>query len=426
MQQKHEIRDPVHGFIWLNQWEWDIVNHWVFQRMRRIKQLGLTEMVYPGATHTRFEHSLGVMHIATQMYDAIVEKSKDILINELGYNDDGLRRDRQLVRLSALLHDVGHSPFSHAGEELMPTNSETGKKFKHEDYSASAVEHCMQDVIDNHKENENYGIKAQNVAGFLSGKTTIGRALVWRILVTSQFDADRADYLLRDSHHIGVAYGRFDLHRFLNTLVLVNDPESGSPMLGIEQGGIHAAEALILARYMMFTQVYFHHTRRAYDWHLGNAFKEFLGATFKKNQAEVFFPEPKNIEDYLKLDDWKALGFFAENQNSGHAKLIVMRQHYRSVFETSETPDEQQLEYISKIQEVLKEKIGFIDKASSSWYKFESAADVLISTERGKIVKHLSALSSVVRGLKAINQMRIYTPVEYKKECLAQIEKMKG
>ncbi|KMQ49606.1 phosphohydrolase [Chitinispirillum alkaliphilum] len=119
-----EIRDPVHGFISLSSWERDIINHPVFQRLRRIRQLGLTDMVYPGAMHTRFEHSLGVMHVATLMFDAVTAKSKKILFDELDYNEDGLGRDRQILRLSALLHDVGHSPFSHAGEELMPLNQE--------------------------------------------------------------------------------------------------------------------------------------------------------------------------------------------------------------------------------------------------------------------------------------------------------------
>jgi HD superfamily phosphohydrolase len=121
MERKYEIRCPIHGFIELNGWERDIINQPAFQRLRRIRQLGLTDYVYPGAMHTRFEHSLGVMHIATRMYDSIVARSAEVLKAELGYNDDGLRRDRMIVRLAALLHDVGHAPLSHAAEEIMPT-----------------------------------------------------------------------------------------------------------------------------------------------------------------------------------------------------------------------------------------------------------------------------------------------------------------
>src|ERR1700761_5000733 len=119
-----EIRCPIHGFVQLNEWERRIIDHPVFQRLRRIRQLAWTDMVYPGAMHTRFEHSLGVMHVATQLYDAIAERSGAILKGDLAYNDDGLRTDRILVRLTALLHDVGHAPFSHAAEDLLPLHEE--------------------------------------------------------------------------------------------------------------------------------------------------------------------------------------------------------------------------------------------------------------------------------------------------------------
>src|SRR5438874_8698888 len=109
-----EIRCPVHGFITLNDWEWEIISQPVFQRLRRIRQLAWTDQVYPGAMHTRFEHSLGVMHTAALLYSSIVRNSRDVLSNELGYDKAGFRRNRQLVRLAALLHDTGHSPFSHA------------------------------------------------------------------------------------------------------------------------------------------------------------------------------------------------------------------------------------------------------------------------------------------------------------------------
>ena len=155
-----EIRDPIHGFITLNDWERDIINHPVFQRLRRIRQLSLTDMVYPGAMHTRFEHSLGVMEVATRMFDRIREKREQFLKSELNFDKAGLMRDRVLIRLSCLLHDVGHAPFSHASEGLMDKNPATGKSYKHEHYSAAAVSFLMQDVIDNHPDNQNYRIKA--------------------------------------------------------------------------------------------------------------------------------------------------------------------------------------------------------------------------------------------------------------------------
>src|SRR5437762_11622689 len=109
-----------------------------FQRLRRIRQLAWTDYIYPGAMHTRFEHSLDVMHVATLLYEAITSKSAEVLKADLAYNDAGLSRDRQLIRFAALLHDIGHSPFSHGSEELYPKQA-SGLNFTHEQYSASII-----------------------------------------------------------------------------------------------------------------------------------------------------------------------------------------------------------------------------------------------------------------------------------------------
>lgn len=350
MARTYEIRDPIHGFVTLDEWEWDIINHPIFQRLRRIRQLGLTDMVYPGAMHTRFEHSLGVMQVATRMFDRIRKKRGDFLKSELDFNDAGLDRDRVLVRLSCLLHDVGHAPFSHAAEELMDRDISTGKTFKHEHYSAAAVAFLMQDVIENHSHNQNYRISAKDIADFLNGDSSVGRSLLWRCLLSSQLDADRADYLLRDSHHIGVAYGHYDMNRLIATLTVAIDPDTSSPVLAVEEGGEHAAEALIIARYMMFTQVYFQHTRRAYDYHLVQAVKHALSehqseSSLKNKNA---FPPPTSkqyVEDYLCWDDWRVLGLVGEGKAGDHGRILKERRHHRAIFETPEipTPDDQDL-----------------------------------------------------------------------------------
>ncbi|RMF78514.1 MAG: HD domain-containing protein, partial [Planctomycetota bacterium] len=159
----HSIRIPIHGFVEFNDWERDIINHPVFQRLRRIRQLAFSEHVYPGSVHTRFEHSLGVMHVATQMYDRVFSKHESCLVDRFklkraAYNG------RVLVRLAALLHDVGHAPFSHTGEDVMPVRDEkTGARFDHEDYSCELIAHEMRDVIDDHPANrKQFNIKAQD------------------------------------------------------------------------------------------------------------------------------------------------------------------------------------------------------------------------------------------------------------------------
>src|SRR6516165_8132169 len=127
----YEIRCPVYGFITINDWEREIINQPAFQRLRRIRQLAWTDYTYPGAMHTRFEHSLGVMHIATQLFDAVVRRCPDILISGFNFSEEELERERQIVRLTALLHDTGHSPFSHAGEDVFPIDPKSGKHYKH-------------------------------------------------------------------------------------------------------------------------------------------------------------------------------------------------------------------------------------------------------------------------------------------------------
>lgn len=427
MKRKFEIRDPIHGFVELNDWERDIINHRVFQRLRRIRQLGLTDMVYPGAMHTRFEHSLGVMQVATKMFDHICEKRKFFLDSELKFDEAGLKRDRVLVRLACLLHDIGHAPFSHAAEGLMDNDPSTGKPYKHEHYSAAAVSFLMQDVIENHSFNQNYHIKAKDVADFLNNDASLGRSLIWRNLVSSQLDADRADYLLRDSHHIGVAYGHYDLNRLVSTLTVVIDPETSSPLLAVEEGGEHAAEALIIARYMMFTQVYFQHTRRAYDYHSVEAMKHILSQEQSRSDLpnKNAFPPPTKkeyIEEYLKWDDWRVLGLISEDKGGEHGQILKERKHHRAVFETPEIPSLEDQDFVKEIQEALGNDLGFVDCASSSWYKFHSAEIPLFlrAGHPDEAVTTLSSRSSVVNGLKAVARTRIYVPID-KKETARRV-----
>jgi len=407
----HEIRDPVYGFIKFNDWERDIINHYAFQRLRRIRQLGLTDLIYPGAMHTRFEHSLGVMHLATKMYDAIIEKeeNKKILREYLYYDDAGFKRDRQIVRLAALLHDIGHPPFSHASEELFPVNPHTGKRFKHDDYTVAIIKGPLKDVIENHKLNSNYKIKADEVASLIevTGKDRIS---FWKILISSQLDADRGDYLLRDSLHIGVKYGVYDINRLLITLSLGIDPrrtETGEIILGVTEGGWHVAESLIIARYQMFTQVYYHKTRRAYDYMLKEAIKETIGE----------FPSPDKIKEFLKYDDFK-LWSLMESRSKWFLK-IKNREHIRMIAETKESPIQEEIDRIEKAKEILKNyNIWHFEdtpKEPKSWYKMEDDEEIKIIKKNKKVIKLLSEYSVIVKSLKKqYLKTRLYVMTEDK------------
>ncbi|AFM22873.1 HD domain-containing protein [Desulfomonile tiedjei] len=425
------IRDPIHGFIELNEWEQDIINHPLFQRLRRIRQLAWTDMVYPGALHTRFEHSLGVMHVATRMFKNVRLGSEDILKNDLNYTDGGLDRVLALIRISCLLHDIGHGPFSHAAEELMPISENTGKPYDHESYSAEAVT-LMEDII-NHRTNErNYGITTQDIKEFLNGEVPDEGSLLWRRLLSSQLDADRVDYLLRDSHHIGVAYGRYDLDRLVSTLTVAIDPETDAPVLAIEEGGLHAAEGFILARYMMFTQVYFHKTRRAYDFHFSEAMRSLLDEEpYLKGQMKGRFPAPNNIASlkaYFQWTDWRVLGLLEQGKGGYHGEIIRRRKHFKKVYATKEVPDKDDLERAEEVCQHLGDKVGFVDRAEQSWYKFlDKDIPVLQGTKNTRqFLTPLSKLSSVVNGLKSVNQIRIYVSEENRKEAEKIIEALPG
>ncbi len=412
-QKTFEFRCPIYGFITLSEWEREVVSQPAFQRLRRIGQLAFTNYVYPGAMHTRFEHSLGVMHMATLLYDGIMERSRDLLESTFGYNEEGLGRHRALVRLTALLHDVGHSPFSHAGEEIFPRkeDSGSGEPYAHEEYSATVIRHRFADVIGSHRANNNYGFTADDVAALLEGSADTESALFWRGLVTSQMDADRMDYLLRDSHHAGVDYGRFDWRRLVQTIEAVPGVNGGSPALGVSEGGLHAAEGLILARYFMFTQVYFHKTRVAYDYHLKEALKKIL--------PDGRFPPPTSdhLDEYLDWDDWRVLGAMKNGEGGEHGRRILERDHYREIWHTPEIPSPEDKEKLKEQREELGGLVAAEIPAEKSWYNTRSS-DIPIFTENPvRERKPLSAFSSVASSIKPIHQIRLYVKAEEREKA---------
>ncbi|MBI5159628.1 HD domain-containing protein [Candidatus Micrarchaeota archaeon] len=218
------IKDAVHGEITLTELEAELIDSPEMQRLRRVKQLAATNLIYPGANHSRFEHCLGTMHLAGK----ISEKNK--LAKE----------EKQAIRAAALLHDVGHSAFSHDIEETI--TSLTGKT--HEQTGRMKIEAGeLKRII------EENGCSAKEIAQTLQGK---GFADV----ISSQIGADRMDYLQRDAHYTGVAYGVIDEGRLIQTMNL------NRKKIVLEEGALEAAESLLIARFLMFSAVYLHHTVR--------------------------------------------------------------------------------------------------------------------------------------------------------------------
>jgi len=328
-----------------------------------------------------------------------------------------LARYRSLVRLVALLHDVGHGPFSHAAEELTPLRPDGSGKYLHEEYSAGIIRTYFKDIIENHQANKNHGFSAENVAVLLEGKAEAKDALFWRGLISGQLDADRMDYLLRDSLHAGVDYGRYDLNRLISTMEVIPSTDSTPVQIGINNGGVHAAEALILARYFMFTQVYFHKTRVIYNYHLEEALRAILPGGVLPS------PAPETLEEYLQWDDWKVFGALSSGEGGEHGKILRTREHYRRVFETDEVPSILGDDRLSQARALL-ETLNVVEKtAGKSWYKTASE-DIAVRQKDGRI-RPLSEHSNVVKELKPSRQTLLYVPPNQREEA-RRLLKSKG
>jgi HD superfamily phosphohydrolase len=218
-----EIRDPVHGYVQLEGLALEIADTPQMQRLRWIKQLGLASLVYPGANHTRFEHSLGAYHLA------------DLLMSHLSLPEE----DRMLVGAAALLHDVGHGPLSHATEVALAPYL----RKEHESIIDILKKGELRAVLDK------YGLKASEIQAAING-VGLGQ------IVSGEIDVDRMDYLIRDAHYTGVAYGVIDRLRLLQKMTL-----HGGELV-VEAGGVQAATSLLISRLLMHPSVYYHHVCR--------------------------------------------------------------------------------------------------------------------------------------------------------------------
>jgi hypothetical protein len=247
--------------------ERDLIDTPFIQRLRRIHQLAGSYLVYPGAVHTRFEHVVGAMHVAGLIAESLAPTS--------GIGPDEV----QEVRIAALLHDVGHGPFSHMYEEVLAERTDV----THEDISQRIVlETPIRDVL------ERNGFSAKRMSAFAVGKQ-LRRPLFMNEIIAGGLSADIMDYLLRDSYFTGVEYGKVDIRRVIDSLQVVEG------RLAIENAALYAFEALLLARYEMFKAVYFHRTVRAAELMLVQSMKladEVLGLT-----------DLSDLSGYLELTD---------------------------------------------------------------------------------------------------------------------------
>jgi HD superfamily phosphohydrolase len=278
-----ELRDPIYGLIEYDKKEEKLINTPLFQRLRGVKQLALANLVYPGAHHTRFEHCIGTMHLAGR-----IAKAKKLNLNEEKIN---------ILRLAGLLHDIGHGPFSHVSEQIMENRTDKEILDKYEAQNA----HELMSILLIQKNKEIAEILSQEeieeIVLLLQKRRNIEKDIV-----SGPLDADKLDYLLRDSYFAGVQYGVFDLDKIIESLTPIKIGTKET-QLGISEEGIYAAEQMLLAKYHMNTQVYRHRIRRITDAML------IRGVEFAIEEIE----EIKNLytcqdtddflEEYVKYDD---------------------------------------------------------------------------------------------------------------------------
>ncbi len=279
------LRDPIHGYINI-EYEviWKCIDAKEFQRLRRIHQLGGNFQVYPSAEHSRFSHSLGVYEIVRRMVNEVKSLKEELSEYE-----------KVSVMLAGLLHDVGHGPFSHAFEHVT--------EFNHEEYTAKII---LENTQINQILNEVNPKLAQDVVNIIEHKHEND---ILNQIVSAQLDADRMDYLLRDSYFSATSYGQFDLERILRTLRVKN--QNGKKHLVVKYTGIHSVEDYIMARYQMYWQVYFHPVARSYETIFIQLFSRLKDIYLEKpeyfNDIKVLTPylgsEMPSVEQHYKLDE---------------------------------------------------------------------------------------------------------------------------
>ena len=379
------LKDPVHSYIHINyEVVWNCLDSKEFQRLRRIRQLGGDFQVYPTAEHSRFSHSLGVYEIVRRMVTEI--KSLSVELSEY---------DKICVMLAGLLHDVGHGPFSHAFEHVT--------KHSHEDYTAKIIlgetelnqvlaevsPRLPEDIVSIIEHNHPNDILNQIISG--------------------QLDADRMDYLLRDSYFSATSYGQFDLERILRTM-RVRKIDENKKALVVKYTGIHSVEDYIMARYQMYWQVYYHPVARSYEAVFIQLFNR-LKDIFKENKE--YFSDMKvlipfleknvvSVEEYFKLDENSLLYCCSliQDKDDEIAVDLARRLQNRRLFEYVDYSEENlaQIKNMLKEQNLDEKYYLRVENVEASVYSPYKGRKILIEQLDGKIVA-LEKASTIVESI---------------------------
>lgn len=376
---EHLIRDPVHHTIPISKDERRVIDHPLFQRLRRIKQTAFLHYIFPGATHDRFSHSIGAMHMVGLMFDQIADDFT-MTFGPRAFQPNQKDFFRRLVRLAALLHDVGHGPFSHSlekvsssGKPLHPLRKEflersdipthwidpKGPALKdawlqrpahHEEFSMALIARMADE------DGRIAGLQAQDLAALISdwvpttdefnalnrlgpsGKWSLRKAL--KALVSGELDADRMDYLLRDSHYTGVPYGQYDKEMLIGNLLWRPDPAGGNELVvALRRKALHAFEDFLISRYHMFLQLYSHKTTVGFDVVLENALAELPD-----------FAIEASLDEYVNWsDDW-LLRKILENRSSRWGTQLADRIPLKHLFTVQHENKDEFMKFIKPFE----------------------------------------------------------------------------
>ncbi len=405
LTEEKVFKDPVHRYVHVrDRVIWDLIGTKEFQRLRRIKQLGTTFLTFHGAEHSRFNHSLGVYEIVRRIID-------DVFAGRPEWNDC----DRLLTLCAALLHDLGHGPFSHSFEKVFD--------FDHEDLTRA--------IILGNTEVNKVLLKVSpdfptHVAEIIA-KTSAKKLVV--SMISSQIDADRMDYLQRDAYFTGVSYGQFDMERILRVMRPRED------QVVIKKSGMHAVEDYIMSRYQMYWQVYFHPVSRSAEVILTKILhraKQLFEENYDFKHEPIHFMSifhgQVTLEDYLKLDESVILFYFQIWQEEEDSILSDLCRRFvnRNLFKYAEFDPAKEYKKLAELT-LLFEKAGIdpeyylvVDSSSDLPYDFyrpgeeEERLPINLLMENGEL-RELSRESEIVEAVsgKRRTDHKLYYPADF-------------
>ena len=397
MNEKRVLRDAIHDYIHVDHLViWHLINSQEMQRLRRVKQLGGTYQVFQSAEHSRFVHSLGVYQVVRRMLET------ECLDNEL--ND----YDKLCVMCAGLLHDIGHGPFSHSFEGV----------FK-EDHENITVRMILEDsevhniLITVHED------LPTDIAAIIQ-HTHKNQILIQ--MVSSQLDADRMDYLLRDSYMTGTTYGQFDMSRILRTMRICDGK------IVYKESGVQAIENYILARYHMYWQVYYHPTARSYEHLLQSVFQRVKdlfseGYSYKTDLKYLlpFLYDELTVDDFTRLDEAVVLYYFREfmNEDDFILKDLSARFLNRKLFKYKQLRNQEELDDIKHISSSLGYDPRYYiisDNQKQVPYLHYGESGELSEIEILSPSGELSPLPSKSEIVSAILNSKVFFPKEIKDE----------